>query len=526
MPPLMRRRGDRMLGSGGVQLPPELSRSLSGSKISFPLDPDILRRIKASNPDLTITEELGDWMRDEDRFSSWLDAIREDDSYHDPRLLPHQEPGVLWLAAARRGILADAQGLGKTVTALCAAQELRPRWGVIICTNSKRYDWFEHAEEWTTQKPFHYAGSPTERAEVLDIWRRRGGWLVCNYSIAAMHADDIADGEVNAVIIDEAHNLRNRKTQQFKAIKRLIDGVTVRFLVTASPIINGPEDLWSLLHLLDPKRFTSFWSFAYRYCEIVEGYFGVDVGGLKGEEEPAFNRLLNRYVLRRGKEVLEGLPENRSRVVEYRMPPQQDLLYQSMLRTREATFGGDVVEGLVAVSQMTRLRQLALHPGLVFPEYDGPSKLDVLVQLILESEAKVVVFTNFAELCELGFKRLDDEGIRTSILHGGLSNSRRRGALRYFQKGGAQVLLATHKTGGEGLNLTEASRVIFLDLAWHPEGNRHARDRVDRHGQKADVVETIVIRTVDSVEEHVWDIIRQKRNVTLKELLERMEAEL
>ena len=86
------------------------------------------------------------------------------------------------------------------------------------------------------------------------------------------------------------------------------------------------------------------------------------------------------------------------------------------------------------------------------------------------------------------------------------------------------MLLATHGTGGEGLNLIEADRVIFLDLAWHPAGNRHAQYRIIRPGQKAAQVEIIVIHSVDTIEDHISDIIRDKRKVTIEEIMSRMRG--
>jgi SNF2 family DNA or RNA helicase len=104
---------------------------------------------------------------------------------------------------------------------------------------------------------------------------------------------------------------------------------------------------------------------------------------------------------------------------------------------------------------------------------------------------------------------------------GELNDKQRAQALAWFKSGEARVMVLTHGTGGEGLQLVEADRAVFLDLAWHPAGNVHAAKRINRHGQKSDKTEIIIIHSVKTVEDHVRDIISEKRPVTIGEILRR-----
>ena len=205
------------------------------------------------------------------------------------------------------------------------------------------------------------------------------------------------------------------------------------------------------------------------------------------------------------------------------MGPEQGRIYREMEDTMTADFEGDSVETSTVLSNITRLRQICIHPGLIFSSYCGESKLDVLAEVISERPGKVVVFTNFAALASLAEKRLKSFGIKARAFTGEMTHKRRAEVLRDFKSGDVQVMIVTHKTGGEGLNLTEADRAVFLDLAWHPAGNKHAARRILRIGQTSDSVEIVAIHAEGSIEDHIEAIIREKGEVVLEELVRRYQ---
>ena len=205
------------------------------------------------------------------------------------------------------------------------------------------------------------------------------------------------------------------------------------------------------------------------------------------------------------------------------MGPEQGRIYREMEDTMTADFEGDSIETSTVLSNITRLRQICIHPGLIFSSYCGKSKLDVLAEIVSERPGKVVVFTNFAALASLAEKRLESFGIKARAFTGEMTHKRRAEVLRDFKSGDVQVMIVTHKTGGEGLNLTEADRAVFLDLAWHPAGNKHAARRILRIGQTSDSVEIVAIHAEGSIEDHIEAIIREKGEVVLEELVRRYQ---
>ena len=491
-------------------------------KHSFPVCGDIVRRLMAHDPELELAEDL--WTRLEGISTLQEPVMRiaqATDWEGDERLYPFQRVAVAWLRQVRKGILADEQGLGKTVMAVCAARECSPSNGLIICPTAMMQTWADHIREWIPDATVYLLeGDQRAREETILKWIGRDAYLVTNYDRAEIHAEFL---EADLVIVDEAHRARNRKTNVSEAMRKIVRQADYAFLLTASPTVNNLSDLWPLLNMCDPQRFGSFWGFVFRFCEVSDNGYGLKIEGKRASEAEALDRILKPYVLMR--EGMLGLNPSEYRVIDYRLTGEQRRLYDEMAKTGTCRLKDKEVEALDVLAQITRLRQIALDPALIFSHraYDGPSKLDLLPGIIEERPGQVVVFTNYAQLANRAVERLVRAGISATVMTGELDAKRREYSLGLFRSGEARVMVLTHGTGGEGLTLTEADRAIFLDLAWHPAGNAHAAKRIHRKGQEKDT-QIIILHSAKTVEDHVRDIISEKRPVTIGEILRRDPA--
>jgi len=523
-----------MVLTGARSVPRELETHKKEGKskrhtYTFPICGDVVRRLMGSIEDLEIDFGLQRTLAAVAERQTLLLSLAQKDDVEDmalpakwhhqswDKLFPYQRVGAVWLLTIEGGILSDEQGTGKTITSLAAAEMSGQSRGIVICSGAKVDDWVDHAKEWTSMSCVALTGTAGNRARILEQWT--SGILVLNYKVAYLHQDELLRAKSGFVIIDEAHNIRNRKNETTGAIVRIAKKAKYRWPVTATISVNYTGDIWTLLNIVDPERFGSYWSFVYRFCDVEEGHFGLSVGDLRDEETENLTRLLSVYTISRAK---SGLPGRTRRAHDHHLEGEHRELYEAFDRDDEVTFDGQVIRAETPVSKITRLRQLALHPGLVFGGYEGPSKLDSLVDVLEERPGQAVVFMNFAELADLTVGHLLSLGITAVAMHSNLSKKMRDHNLSLFRSGDARVLAITHKTGGEGLNLTEADRVIFLDLAWHPAGNQHAQDRVYRIGQTKDV-EVILIRSVDTIEGYIWEIVRNKERVSVQKLMRRMK---
>ena len=508
----------RMILKSKIPAPAELEpyRRRDGS-YSFPICGDIVRRLMAAFPNINIDDDLREELRGVAQWQREALALAGRDDFDLPYtdLYPYQRVAVAWLSFVQRGILADEQGLGKTVMAVTAAREVSPRKALIICSNSKRGDWLDHVQQWIPGAQAQILeGDKAQRLEILKSWE---GYLVCNYKIASIHSRDIKGADL--VIVDEAHKMRNKDTDTFQAVRRISKPAKHLYLVTASPTVNMAGDIWTLLHLCDPKRFSSYWGFIFRFCEVTDDGYGLKVGGIRDGERENLERMISPYMLMR--DGMLGLPDPTYRVVEFTLDGIQQYLYEELDEEGKAEYGDQTVRALTDLSLITRLRQVALHPGLIFEGYKGPSKLDVLESIVRERDGKVVMFTHYASLAHMAAIELCERGIDAVCYTGDMSNGDRAYHLDEFRNGNAQVIVLTHGVGGEGLDLVEADRAVFLELAWHPAGNKHALRRILRHGQSSEEVEIILVQVPDSIEDHIRDIVNDKERVTIEEIMRR-----
>jgi len=474
---------------------------------SFPVCGDIIRRL--DNPQ--ISESLRELLREMAKRQRALEACKSDqESITNPRLYPDQKSGALWLIHCKKGILADDQGTGKTVTSLAAVAELNPTRTLVICSKIKRTEWMEHAADWC---PGHSVEQYNPEAGIK-TW---DGFLVTNYN-GAMD-NKVLMRKADVVIIDEAHIIRNRKTRMYKAMKYICAKPEYVFLLTASPTMNEISDYWPLLSIVDPERWGSYWGFAFRFCEVEIGQMGINVGNTKASEVKTLGRILDQYTLSR--EGTDDLPEPQWVKVDFDMSPQQRKLYLAMDLEMEATWQFEKCAATTSLSQITRLRQLVIEPRLIFPKFTGHSKMHQLPDWVYEWGGQTLIFTQYAEFARLVAEYLDEQGLSAAHLSSKMTDKRKAKNLALFKAGDITALAMSYSLGGEGLQLTAASQAIFTDYPWNGETLRHAYKRVLRRGQTAKAIRFVIFHAKGTVEDHILDILKEKKTVSAEEILRR-----
>jgi len=165
---------------------------------------------------------------------------------------------------------------------------------------------------------------------------------------------------------------------------------------------------------------------------------------------------------------------------------------------------------------LLRLRQAAIHPGLIDPkrEDEPGAKMDLLLdQLreVIEADHKALVFSQFTSMLALIRRRLDAENIRYEYLDG-KTKDRAAPVERFQNDPEVKLFLVSLKAGGLGLNLTAAEYVFLLDPWWNPAVETQAIDRTHRIGQTRSVFAYRLIAK-DTVEEKVLQLQASKRDI-------------
>jgi len=427
----------------------------------------------------------------------------------DVTLYHYQGEAVQEMSDKDSFLLADDMGLGKTVTVLVEIRQNPHERVLIVCPKTVIPVWEAHIK-WLVPEAVVHNGV------YLGMQFGSPCFVVTNYEQVRINEDLYRQVHWDYLVADEAHYLKNRKARRTRALKHI--RATRKRALTGTPVINRPDELWSLLNWLHPLRYRSYWKFFEFYCDYWQhptmGYKKVlgpkNTGHLRAE--------LSQFTLRRLKqEVLTELPEKYYTRILVDLHPPQRRAYEGMKKDFLAWIGqheNEPVPAPVVVAQLTRLRQFAA----AYAQYDEdgrvrltePSaKLDALMEIVEGTDQQIVVFSQFKDAIRLAQARLKDAGISYTTLTGDTPQGQRGERVESFQAGQRRVFLGTTGAGGVGITLHAASIVVFIDRSWSPADNAQAEDRLHRIGQKS-AVQVILLEARDTVDQAVEAKLRMK----------------
>src|SRR5690606_18761395 len=197
-------------------------------------------------------------------------------------------------------------------------------------------------------------------------------------------------------------------------------------------------------------------------------------------------------------------------IVSLEMTKEQSKIYHQMvydgIMLKES---GEVLTALNAIAKIVRLKQLAVNPALVGGKDTSP-KFDYVEEVLEEATRPIAVFSQFKTAIDLLEQRL--KKYRVVRITGDESESERERAYDAINAGKADVCLFT-KAGGEGINLTGADHLIFLDKDWSRTVLKQVRDRLHRIGQENPVLITHLVMS-GTVEEYIEDILVYKEEIS------------
>lgn len=243
-------------------------------------------------------------------------------------LLPFQSAGVEYIDAhGGRALVADEMGLGKTAQAIgwLALRKEKALPALVVAPAVVRVNWLREITKFsdlkamivvskTALKGFRKLGIPvSDKPEPgYDI-------VITNYDLcrnpnnqATINGIPLSKwANFKTVIMDEAHAIKEPKSQRTKVMLRLSMVIPHVILLTGTPLLNRPKEIWTLTQACNPSVFPKFFPFALRYCDARKDRFGWNFDGATKIEELA-KLLRERVMVRREKmDVLKELPDRR-----------------------------------------------------------------------------------------------------------------------------------------------------------------------------------------------------------------------
>jgi len=291
------------------------------------------------------------------------------------------------------------------------------------------------------------------------------------------------------VVLDEAQAIKNPGALQTQTVKTL--RAQMRIALTGTPVENRPGDLWSLFDFLNPGLLGSAAAFAETIKRL-------------GNRYAPLRQLVQPYLLRRmktDKRIIADLPDKTEVKALCALTKKQATLYTRLVQELKRTLDDPSLPPLqrngLVLSFLIKFKQVCNHPshwsgdGQFKPEDSGKfARLAEICSELAERQERVLVFTQFAEMCEPLMQHLGQIFGRPGLMLNGSTPVKQRAQLvqKFQASDGPPFFVISVKAGGTGLTLTGASHVIHFDRWWNPAVENQATDRAFRIGQKKNVL--------------------------------------
>lgn len=424
------------------------------------------------------------------------------------KLKPFQIEGVKKIYGFRgRALLADEQGLGKTIQALDWIRRIPKRRPAIIITPSTvKYTWQAEAA-------MHFG----MRTEVIEGHRKgkrplpNSDIIIVNYDLLRTWLPALLRAHPQALIIDEVQFIKNLTARRTQCVLKLaLESPDMASVVglSGTPITNRPVEFWPSLLAIRPDLFPDFGKFAWRYCKPKHTRWGWQFTGSAREDE-LHEILVRECMIRRlKKDVAQDLPDKIRKAVPMKLKSYREyheaehhflkwLKRQSPVRAKRAAKS----QALTKVGYLLRLvAQLKLNLTTQW------------IEEFLEANPgkKLVGFTMHTFV----INHLKEHfGRRSVIIDGRVTGRMRFETVRQFQNNKRiDLLFGNWIAAGIGNTLTAAHNFAAFDYPWTPGDLMQGEDRIHRIGQKKDCF-IHYLAAIGTIEEKLIMLLRKKSKV-------------
>ena len=452
---------------------------------------------------------------------------RAKDNLNGRLFAPYQREGVLWMltmesqdSGPKGGFLCDEMGLGKTVQLVATILGNPKKSTLIVVPKSIITQWVNEIEKFAPQLSVHIFDGPKRYLKEADV-------VIMPYSLLSTNEVTVIHMKSwDRIVLDEAHEIRNKKSKLFKSVNRI--KAEIKWLVTGTPVFNSMEDFVSL-------------------C----AFLGIDKTLVQGMS----NKIKDIYILRRTKDDLAKiserlrLPDCHFENVELEMFPDERQLYEFVFQDAQETIR-DAFKNAISLNSknmvilecLLRARQVMIWPAMYLEgiakktgtqaeQWVGRSnKMETLFRMIKSHpDEKTLVFCQFRGEMDYIQKNMERPTFR---IDGSVAKEERDNQVTAFKRASpGAVFIIQIRSGGQGLNLQEATRVYITGPSWNPATELQAVGRAHRTGQTKTVyVKKLIYNESDtfvSVEEEILALQGHKSIVCSKVLNdERIEKQI
>ncbi len=453
-------------------------------------------------------------------------------------LMAHQSKLLAAVAEGHRTfLLADEPGLGKTAQALLAAQAADAYPLLCVVPNVVKTNWAREVKMWTPQRSVTVIqGDGANVDGFADV-------VVVNYEVLDRHVDWIGNHGFRGMVVDEAHYIKNKKSQRSQHVLEISERIRRRMsrpllmALTGTPLINDIEDfrtIWQFLGWIEERRPGNALMAALEDTDLTPASHGfyplarqavIDLGIVRRRKVEVAADIPARRVADLPVE-LEG-PVGRSiQDAEARLAKRLVSRYEAALEHRRA---GAAVEGIdhalvrrVAEREIAEASESKTDDNVfTMVRKIGQAKAELAADYaaqLAHSAGKVVFFAKHLDVMDTAEEVFAKRGLRTTTIRGDQTSKARTEAIDAFVNDpDVAVIVCSLTAAGVGINLQVSSNVVLAELSWTDAEQTQAIDRVHRIGQTEPVTAWRII-AAQTIDARIAELVDSKAGLAARAL--------
>ena len=447
-----------------------------------------------------------------------------------------QKQGIIFgIKKFSRLLIADEMGVGKTVQAIGLSSLYQKDWPVlVICPSSLKFAWRDEITMWLSEI--------LDKDDVQVIkhskheFKEGKKYYVISYDLSVRMVEKIIEKKFNYIIADEAHYLKSRTAKRTMSLTPILQRAKRVVLLTGTPILAKPMEIFPLLHILRPDKFKGFKEFGSRYCDPKILRFGViDWSGSANSRE--LNSILNRLMIRRlKKDVLSQLPPKKRQKIEIstdsKVIKKLKILMEKSSKKFEQLLGTQIeLDKLgINIDDLKPEKEKEKEEKKEKDEEDtilnkfnkaysltGEAKLPGIrdyVNYLVDNSCKFLIFAHHSEILDSIEDVIISDKIGYIRIDGKVPVEKRQDLVSKFQTDEECLVAILSITAcATGLTLTKASTVVFAELHFTPSIMIQAEDRAHRIGQDAGCVNIHYLVGADTLDVLLFRKLNEKQNI-------------
>lgn len=415
----------------------------------------------------------------------------------------HQKETADFLTMNRRGFVFSEPGTGKTLSALWAADYLMDlgevRRCLILCPVSIMSSaWMQDLNNSIIHRSAIVAHH-TQAARRVEMVKGGYEFVITNYEGLNLIADEInKDGTFDLIIVDEANAYKNVSTKRFKSLQSIIKPHTMLWPMTGTPAAQSPLDAYGLARLVNPEgvpKFATGWRDKVMYKLTQFRWLAKPTAA-----QDVYDAL--QPAIRYTKAECLDLPPVTTMTREVPLTPQQAKYYRMLKDKMVMQAAGETITAVNAAAGVNKLLQISAGAAYTdnqeVIEFDCGPRLNVLLEVLEETQRKVLIFAPYRHSIDTITTFLNKNSIDCAQIHGDVTPTKRTEIFKKFQtEASPRVLVIQPQSASHGVTLTAADTVVFWGPVMSVETYLQCCARTDRVGQTSDKVTVVHIQGSD-----------------------------